>query len=122
MIRGAATLAGRLLGEDNRASNKSDAQVAQIRRLRAEGRTYEAIAKEVGCCLAYAQKVSVGTLRGQIPERVIYMADRFDLPRVRALVDQGHKADSIASALGLTPSSVRRLLAEVQRNTATDGS
>ena len=102
MIECEATASGRLLGMSNATSSISDQQVQLIRSLRASGWTYQAIAKEVGCCLAYAQKVITGALRG-------------DLPQVAALHAQGHGYEAIAKQLGSTRSSTRLVLLEVKR-------
>lgn len=115
MIECAATASGRLLGMSNAFSSISDDQVLQIRNLRALGWTYQAIAKEVGCSLAYAHKVATGVLRRQNPERTINRLTVDDLPRVAELHAQGNGYEAIAKLLGSTRSSTRRVLLEVKR-------
>ena len=115
MIECAATANGRLLGMSNAFSSISDDQVQQIRNLRARGWTYQAIAKEVGCCLAYAQKVVAGALRGHHPARTLHRLTVDDLPQVAALHAQGHGYEAIAKLLGSTRSSTRLVLLDVKR-------
>ena len=115
MIKGQATAQGRLIGESNPTSTISDAQVAEVRRLRAAGWTYMAISKKVGCCLSGAQKMSMGTLRGHHPARTICRLTVQDLPQVAALHAQGNGCETIAKIMGATPSSTRLVLLEVKR-------
>lgn len=115
MIKCNATAKGRLLGTDNPSSTLSDDQVAEVRRLRAAGWTYLAIANQVGCSLSGAQKMITGVLRGQHPARTLYRLSGADLPQVAALHAQGNGYENIAKILGATRSSTRIALLEVKR-------
>lgn len=115
MLKCNATAQGRLLGTDNPSSTLSDAQVAEVRELRAAGWTYLAISLRVGCSLSGAQKIAAGTLRGHTPARTLYRLTAQDLPQVSALHAQGHGYENIAKAMGATRSSCRVALREVKR-------
>lgn len=114
MLRCNATAQGRLLGTDNPYSSITDDQVNEIRRLRAEGFTYQTIARQVGCCLASAQKIAVGTLRAQTPARTLHRLTREDAPEVSRLHAEGNGYENIAKALGVTRSSARIALLDVK--------
>jgi hypothetical protein len=116
MLKCKATAQGRLLGTDNPSSKLSDAQVNEVRRLRAMGLSYLAISRQVGCSLSGAQKIVVGTLRGQHPARTLYRLTSEDLPQVAALHAKGNGYENIAKALGATRSSTRLALLEVKKH------
>nr|WP_315463919.1 hypothetical protein [uncultured Rhodoferax sp.] len=92
----------------------SDSQVAQIKRMRSEGATYVQIAMEVGCCLAYAQKVVAGKLRAGRPARNATSLTAEDLPTVRACYANGYGVERIARALKATFSSTLVLVREAR--------
>lgn len=115
MIDRACTANGRILGRDNPSSKFTDADVEHIKRLRAAGRTYQQIAAEVGCCLAYAQKVIVGKLRQARPARTVRTLTAEDLPTVRACYAHGYGAERIARALRASFSSTLLLVNEAKR-------
>lgn len=110
-----ATTDGRLLGVDNPHSSLTCEQVSDVRRLRRAGLTYARIAAEVGCCLASAQKIATGKMRGQVPARTLVRVTQDDAPRVAELHALGNGYENIAKILGTTRSSVQVLLRQVKQ-------
>lgn len=117
MIKCNATAQGRLLGMDNAFSTISDEQVAEVRRLRAAGWTYQAIAQTVGCSLPSAWAIVSGSIRSQAPARILYRVTVQDYPQVAAMHAQGNGYESIAKLLGATSSSIRKALSEMKKHT-----
>jgi len=88
----------------------TDAQVEEVRRLRAEGVTYRAISNALGCSLSTAWSICSGRNRSCKAVRTIRIATMKNAPEISALQVRGLGRDAIAIRLGLTSSSVHRVL------------